>query len=860
MIPPEYQSAWHRHKRDVSRGTQKYETHPEEYPVNRPIVNLSAFKKATGEIKYTHDMPVPVRGLHAAFVTGVRSDVTFEYSDSDTGKKLEVNDLIAALQKRFSGLVDYITADNFPEDCRNLQAPLSLDDSEPLFCEDKTVESFGQAMGLVLAETEAIALKTARFIQTNCISYQSNGSKPVLSIEESLKRSRYRDHRVNNKHKIIERDGSTFEWVSDNSRAKLDGYECEVVQGRQRTGSQIHFYAETQSCVAERGEDNNIIIYSSTQSPFLVQTRISHTLNIKSHNINVIVKRIGGGFGGKTDRSAFIAAAVSVASWKHRRLVKLAMPRAEDTAMSGKRAGFLGEFHMAVATGPDPEKDKGKVVGIDARLFSDVGSHYGQAPFVMGGAQLRGDTAYMIKNYRTKGVLCKTNKATTTAFRSYGQVQACLIMEEAIEKSAHAIGMQPEEVRQKNLLKLGDFTPWGQKLNYCYMEQVWDRLINTCDFWGRHKEIQEFNKNNRWKKRGICAMPLKYGMGFAAASEAQGGALIDIYQADGSVLIHQGGVEMGQGLKTIMVQIAAEALGIPISYVRIGNTDSNIIANPTSTEASSGGTYNGGALRKAGLLLRKRLEDFCDTCRQWNGLKWCREQGLNYWDYPKEGWNAIVTRAGESKETRIWENIITQAYLHRVDLAAHALWRDKGVVEFEMTNEQFAGFVYSAACSEVEIDVLTGETSVLRSDIVYDMGKSLNPAIDVGQVEGAFVMGIGFVLTEEVLFDNMGRLKTTNTWHYKQPDSNTIPEIFNVDLFPKAEASDAPENPYLLRGAKEVGEPPLVLAGSVFFAVKHAIMSARKDQGCDEWFEMESPATVNRVREACKVDTRNLEI
>ncbi|MCP4151951.1 MAG: molybdopterin-dependent oxidoreductase, partial [bacterium] len=334
--------------------------------------------------------------------------------------------------------------------------------------------------------------------------------------------------------------------------------------------------------------------------------------------------------------------------------------------------------------------------------------------------------------------------------------------------------------------------------------------------------------------------------------------LISIYESDGTVLVQQGGVELGQGLMTKIAQIAAESLDIPLESIKMDATNTYVIANPSSTEASTGTTYNGSAVRKAGLMMRKRLEEFCQQCRQFKGVQWCKDNAINYWDYPG-GWKTMVINPFTKKNVMMWTIIISQAYLHRVDLSVHALYRDKGVESADMNPNQFSGFVYSAACSEVEIDVLTGETNILRSDIVYDMGKSLNPAIDVGQVEGAFVMGIGNVLSEELVYDESGTLKTTGFRGYKVPAAGTIPERLNVDLFPREEASSAPENPYLLMAAKEVGEPPLVLASTVFFAIKRAILASRVERGKKEWFELQSPATVNRIREACRVDTGEMQ-
>ena len=346
--------------------------------------------------------------------------------------------------------------------------------------------------------------------------------------------------------------------------------------------------------------------------------------------------------------------------------------------------------------------------------------------------------------------------------------------------------------------------------------------------------------------------PLKYGLGYNLGFLMQGGAHVDLYTSDGSVLVQVGGVEMGQGIFTKVAQMAAYELNVPLSLIRMGSTQTSVVPDPMSTGATSGSDLCGGAAKQACRELRDNLEALCLRLKDEKSEEWCKEQGINFWDY-EEGWQAEVTTSS-GKKTLMWINVLGQAYQNRTPLAAQSLFATPGLVDSE--DQQFYGFTFSAACSEVEIDVLTGETTVLRSDICYDIGQSMNPAIDIGQVEGAFVMGIGYVLTEELLFEpegeNKGRNNTPNTWTYKPPATTTIPVELRTDLFPR-DTEGVKQNPDLLMGSKGVGEPPLVLAATVFFAVKHAIMDARKqlDEPLTDWFEMESPATVQRVKEAC---------
>jgi len=337
------------------------------------------------------------------------------------------------------------------------------------------------------------------------------------------------------------------------------------------------------------------------------------------------------------------------------------------------------------------------------------------------------------------------------------------------------------------------------------------------------------------------------------------------------VLVRHGGVEMGQGLLTKVAQIAARELNVPLSLIQTSVEDSQVVPNPSSTGASTGTAFNGGAVVMACEDLRGRLEAYCMNLLAEHGPAWCKQQGINFWDYD-EGWRAEITP--NTPSSRIWCKIVKLANGDGFNLSAQARFKqaggdtiDTGLIFKPGASEpvdQFTGFTFSAACTEVEIDVLTGETTVLRADVLYDMGKSLNPALDIGQVEGAYIQGLGYVLTEEVIFQpdgpNRGALNSDNTWYYKIPATTTIPLEFNVDLFPRSDAPLVPENPYDLLSSKEVGEPPLVLAVTAYFAVKHAVLAARCDRGHAEWFFLEAPATVQRIREACLVNAADLRV
>lgn len=857
--------------RPVSKGKQTYSTDKDEYPLNSPYIKLSAFEQATGEAIYTHDIPVPVKGLQGAFVTSQSSFANFHYvipKENGRPSPCDKAEVLAHVQSKFPGVVDYFNYEDIPEGGKNGVVKSGVPD--PFFAEDE-VTAFGQCIGLLVAETELGAINAAEYMTENCLAYSE--SKPILTMEEALEKGSfftgYNPKTDDNQN--ITAPNSDLSWaiktgvegvekrVLEYGETVLDNVPCLVVAGTQKTGAQIHFYMESQSCFTEPGEMKQMRVHPSSQSPNSVQGSVSSTLNVSTNNIQVDIKRLGGAYGGKTTRSPYIASPAAIASKKLKRPVRIAMPRKSDSLMIGHRHPFLGEFNVAIV----PEgKHRGKMKGTIYEFYSNGGNTVDCSFDVMDCALLGADNSYNVDNFQAQGHVCKLNVTSNGAMRSYGSVQAGLITEEALEAAAHAIGMLPEDVREKNLYSMGDQTPFGQKLDYCIIKEVWHRLRETSEFDKRLKEVEKFNKNNKWKKRGISMIPMKYGLGYNLGFLMQGGALVDIYNHDGTVLVTHGGVEMGQGVMTKLAQIAAESLNIPLSMIQMTGMHTNVVPNATGSGATSSTDLNGGAVKKACEIQRKKLEDACLQLLNKNGSEWCRENGINYWDHPKEGWKAVVTTKGGTG--MIWNNVISHAYQNVVDLSSQALYQTPGLIESE--DQQFYGYTYSACCSEVEIDVLTGESNVVRTDMCYDIGKSLNPAIDVGQVEGAFIMGVGYMLTENVVWEPegtpnpAGQMNTPNTWTYKPPSAATIPIEFNVDLFPREEASKVPENPNLLMSSKGIGEPPLVLANSVFFAIKHAVLAARKDRGKDEWFMMDAPATVQEIRNKCLVNENDLTL
>ena len=880
----------------LSGGVQSYEIQDWKAPVSQPYIKLMAFYQATGQVQYTHETPVPPRTVNAAFVQSRRALANYHFRLPGHDQPADAGTVADHLRQRWAGFVELVTWEQIPDQGINFQG---MGADEPLLAVEQ-VSYVGQAIALVVAGTEQEAATIAEYVSDLCVGYTDvswpgwgpQWQRPVLSIERAIEiGSIFPDYpksaSFNSHIWRITRPGSDLNWAADlgpldreirRGTTTIDGTECIMVTNSQLTGGQAHFYLETQACVVEPLDGDRWRIVPSTQSPMEMHQTAAMALGVEYHRIEVDVAQLGGGYGGKTEQTRFVVGPALVAANAVDRPMRLVVPRDADTSMIGKRHAYYGQYQIAI----DPRT--GKLHGLAARMWGDGGAFYDCSFIVSNCIQLRADNAYLIPNFRNQIDVCRTNKAPSTAFRAFGDIQGKLIMENAVDDAAFATGRDPAEVREINLYQRGDVTPFGQALSYCYMREVWDYLKDICGYEARRAEVEEFNLANRWRKRGIAMMPVKYGSGYNLTQLEQAAVHIAVYAGDGSVVIHQGGVEMGQGLITRVEQVACYVLNVPFDLLRIGFPDTGVISNPTSTGASTGTSYSAEAVKQACQRLRARLTEFGYRMLEENGPDWCCQRQIDFWNYGKLGWaTPLENPAGVTR--LIWQNLVQVAYQQRVslvesynvpmpggDVPVPTLTfkptqdqRDIPGIEVDRTAPQggavdsFSGFTYSAACSEVEVDILTGEVKVLRSDLAYDIGWSLNPALDIGQVEGAFVQGIGYVLTEDLVFQPVGtpdegRLNTTNTWRYKPPAVTTIPLELNTHLFPRSLAATVPDNPSDVLSAKEVGEPPLVLATSVFLAVKAAIRASRLERGLDGLFRFDAPATVQEVRRACEVN------
>lgn len=834
--------------RPLSSGTQEYAEYPELFPLTKPFIKRAAFVQATGEVKYTQDLSVPTGGLHAVMVKSSKPHARFRIEPG-------VGEFNAKLIDRFPDFVALITVRDIPAGGNNL---IGLGDDDPVFS-DGVVTSVGAPIALAVASTIRAARDAAAFVEQNCIVYDALPA--VLTLDEAIeqdtamptvRRAADPDEDIQQRMVSITRAGSDTDWLNDPS---VPLTETEVASGSLRTGAQAHFYLETMCALAVPGMYDQITVYSSTQNPNGDQARIARALGIRANQVTVAVEQIGGGFGGKQHRASIVGAQAAVAARKLNRPVRLLFDRATDTLMVGKRHPYHGDYHIAYTR-------DGIIKGLHLDLKSDAGDTYDCSFAVMDLSLLQSDGCYRVDSLQANGTVYRTNKPSNTAFRTFGTVQPYAVFEDAIEQVAHRLSkttgrrVLPEEIRRKNLYQDGviqgetkvfDRTHFGQDLIFCNIRKLWDSLYESSDFEKRAEAVERFNRANRWRKRGIAMMPQKYGIAFTEprGSLNASSALVNINMADGSVVVQHGGVEMGQGLNTKIAQLAANTLGIPLEFVRVAGINSDVIVNAPATAASTGYDLNGGAVEKACRTLRTRLEDFCRDLEQFNP-KTC----IEHWRY---NW------------AENWREICFKAWFHRVNLSAAELYKNphyEGPSERSPRGKPFLYFVFSAAATEVEIDVLTGEFTILRADILYDPGKSPNPAIDIGQLEGGYIQGVGFATTEELVYDEHGRLVTDNIWSYKPPCSKTIPLDFRVKLFPVDEFRNSREvlaEKQAVKSSKTAGEPGLTLGLSAYFAIKRAIMDARKElTGDDDWLRLDLPLTCQKIQTACGVTTESL--
>uniref|UniRef100_A0A3Q3WWB9 Uncharacterized protein n=1 Tax=Mola mola TaxID=94237 RepID=A0A3Q3WWB9_MOLML len=724
-------------------------------PVGRPTMHRSAISQATGEAVYCDDIPRMDGELFLALVTSSRAHAKI------TG--LDVNEAL-----RLPGVVDVITAEDIPgKKVRTLCGY-----HEELLARSE-VSCVGQMVCAVIADTKVHAKRGAAAVK---ISYKD---LPDPIFTEAVERSSFFEPR-----KEIER-GNVVEAFKSVDK---------IHEGEIRIGGQEHFYMETQSMlVVPAGEDFNV--YISTQWPTLVQDTVAETLGIPSNRVTCHVKRIGGAFGGKITKTSIMAGITSVAAWKTSRVVRCVLERGDDMLITGGRHPVLGKYKVGFM-------NDGRIVAADIQYYSNAGNTVDESMMIILKMLLDMDNAYHIPNLRGRAAACRTNLPSNTAFRGFGVPQSLMVVENMINDVAMVLGRPTDQIQEVNMYKGQAVTHYKFEFSPENLLRCWRECKTKSDYDARRRAIDLFNQQNRWKKRGMSIIPVKYGIGFEQVTFHQAGALVHIYK-DGSVLVTHGGTEMGQGLHTKMQQVASRELHIPLSKIYISETSTNTVPNTFPSSGSYTTDGNGVAVKNACQILYQRLEPI----RQKN---------------PKGSWESWVL-------SFLWVGRGGDTYMD---------W-DK------MEGEAFLYYTFGVCCSEVELDCLTGDYRTLRTDIVMDIGRSINPSVDIGQIEGGFMQGLGLYTLEELKFSPSGLLYTRGPSQYKIPGVCDMPLHFNVYLLPDT------HNPHAIYSSKGIGEPTLFLGSSVFFAIKAAVAAARSESGLVGPFTLHSPATAERACLAC---------
>jgi xanthine dehydrogenase large subunit len=574
--------------------------------------------------------------------------------------------------------------------------------------------------------------------------------------------------------------------------------------GELEIGGQEHFYLETQAALAEVDESGQVFVQSSTQHPSETQDIVAHVLGLPAHHVTVQCLRMGGGFGGKEFQPHGLAAIAALGATLTGRPVSLRLNRNQDIQLTGKRHPFFATWEAGFDDGYH-------LTALRATLTSNGGWSLDLSEPVLARALCHIDNAYWIPDIEVHGRVARTNRASNTAFRGFGGPQGMIVIEDILGRCAPQLGLAPDDLRRRNFYAPGQATPYGQPVRHAErLEAIWSTLRERSDFSRRQAEVAAFNTSHDNTKRGLAITPVKFGISFNLTAFNQAGALVHVYK-DGSVLINHGGTEMGQGLHTKMIQVAATALGVPMSLVRLAPTRTDKVPNTSATAASSGSDINGGAIK-----------DACDQIRARLAVVAAGQLGVNAADVRfTEG---VVTGLGFHDKEIAWADLVHDAYFQRVQLWAAGFYRTEGLHwnSDRMQGEPFKYFAYGAAAAEVEVDGFTGAYRLRRADIVHDVGDSLSPLIDLGQIEGGFVQGVGWLTLEDLRWDesdgpDRGRLATQAASTYKIPSFSEMPPEFNVHLFERATESG------VVYGSKAVGEPPLMEAFSVREALRQAV-------------------------------------
>ena len=741
----------------------------------------SAYKHVSGFAEYTDDIKEPDSTLYGAIGWSKKAHAII--------KKIDLRNVISS-----EGVISVVTSEDIPG--RNDVGPVF--DGDPIFT-NKKVEFYGQPLFAVAALSTELARKAVLKAK---VYYKE--LKPIVTIKDSLAKKKllFKVRKIKRGHPNK---------ALSNSKHRL--------KGNFTTGSQEHFYLEGQAAFAIPNEDNNMVIYSSTQHPSETQQIVAKMLNQKSNSITVLVRRIGGGFGGK-ETNFMTASICSLLAHKTKCPVKLRLDRDDDIVITGKRHEFFSDYEVGF-------NDQGEIKSLKLKLSSKCGMSPDLSLAINERALLHIDNAYFIPNLEVQNYLCKTNTSTSTAFRGFGGNQGMMSIENIIDNISRYLGKDPLEIRKKNFYKKNrrNITHYGMKIEDNVINEIFNKLIKKSNYKKRYSKIKKFNLKNKYKKKGIAITPVKFGISFTTIHLNQAGALVHIY-TDGSVHLNHGGIEMGQGTHTKIAQLVSKSFGIPYEKVQISSTNTSKVPNTSASAASSTTDLNGAAALDAVKKIKLNLEKFIK-----NKYKISAKKNVVY-----KNEKILI-----GKYIFKFNDIVQEAYLNRISLSSNGFY---STPKINFNKQKFYGrpflyFCYGAAVTEVTLDTLTGENIIDKVDILHDAGNAINPALELGQIEGGFVQGQGWLTMEEVNWKPNGQITTFSPSTYKIPAVSDMPKKFNVKIYKEGKNKEE-----VVNKSKTTGEPPLMLAMSVFFAIKDAIASTSNYRKIPN---LDAPATPEKI-------------
>jgi len=733
-------------------------------PVGKPKSHESAVGHVSGTAVYTDDQREPAGMLSLYPVLSPHAHATIT--------RLEVAPALAV-----PGCVTVLTAADVPGE--NNTGVIIHD--EVLLPTDEVVH-YGQVVAWAVGETEAAAREAAAHIQV-----EYDPLPAIKTVREAIAADSY-----HNDPQIIRR-GDTEAALAQATHS---------FAGEVDIGGQDHFYLETQASWVIPDGEGNLQVFASTQHPTETQEIVARVLGLPKNQVVCTCLRMGGGFGGKESQANPFAAAAALATYKTGRPARCRLRRHQDMLITGKRHGFFGQYEVGF-------DDQGKITAMNALLVADGGWSLDLSPPVLMRAMLHVDNAYYIPNLVVEGRIAKTNRVSNTAYRGFGGPQGMIVVEDVVDRIARTLNLPPDVVRERNFY-YGEgetcTTHYGQEIVDNRLDRVWAEAKQQSDYMARRAAIAAFNETNLYQKRGLAITPVKFGISFNKVQYNQAGALVLIY-TDGSIQVNHGGTEMGQGLHTKMIQVAAKALGVNIERIRLMSTSTDKVPNTSATAASSGSDLNGQAVKNACEILRDRLAAVAVRM-----LNLDAPEDMVFAD----DW--IYCRTYPSARIA-FDEVVQQTYSERISLSATGFYRTPNIFwDAKLAKGRpFYYFAYGAAVSEVEVDGFTGTFKLRQVDIVHDVGESINPLVDRGQIEGGFVQGMGWLTMEELVWDGEGRLRTFAPSTYKIPTISEVPEKFTIHLLQRA-AQDG-----VIYGSKAVGEPPFMLAMSVREAIRAAV-------------------------------------